>query len=409
MTSRTNSWLPVLAALAILSVADTLLAQAPPLRRSREMLNAFKEVVARPSDSTVRVLADGKKAALGTIVSPDGFILTKATLLTGKLVCQLKDGRSFDATYVGFDNRHDLALLKIEATGLRPVEFVPSKTAEVGDWVAASSNADQALVVGVIGVATRRPDPAEFLREPPPQDSGYLGVFLGEAEGSATIRGLEPGGPAAKAGLKPGDSVLAVEGKKVTNIERLTNLIKALKSGSTVTLTIKRGEKESEIKVTLGSRPPDRGWFQNSMGSELSKRRDVPVLIQHDLVIKPQDCGGPLVNLDGKTVGINIARGGRTESYALPSEAVVALLPDLKSGKMPPPKANDPTLVAKLEMELEAAEAALSIARKTLEKAEKDGSFLRTFRLKRDVEEQQKRVEDLKKQIDEARGDPTKK
>src|SRR5262249_11927645 len=45
-------------------------------------------------------------------------------------------------------------------------------------------------------------------------------------------------------------------------------------------------------------------------------------------------CGGPLVDLDGKTVGINIARAGRTETYAIPSEEVQALLADLKSGKL---------------------------------------------------------------------------
>ena len=36
----------------------------------------------------------------------------------------------------------------------------------------------------------------------------------------------------------------------------------------------------------------------------------------------PADCGGPLVNLDGKVVGMNIARAGRTESYAIPCACV---------------------------------------------------------------------------------------
>ena len=46
------------------------------------------------------------------------------------------------------------------------------------------------------------------------------------------------------------------------------------------------------------------------------------MILQHDSVLKPSECGGPLVDLDGKVVGINIARAGRTETYAIPSEVV---------------------------------------------------------------------------------------
>ena len=66
------------------------------------------------------------------------------------------------------------------------------------------------------------------------------------------------------------------------------------------------------------------------------RRGGFPAILQHDGVIKPTDCGGPLVDLDGKVVGINIARAGRVESYALPSEDVQALITDLKSGKLAP-------------------------------------------------------------------------
>ena len=49
------------------------------LRGSPKVLAAFRQVVARPSLSTVRVKCDGKDAALGTVVRADGWILTKAT------------------------------------------------------------------------------------------------------------------------------------------------------------------------------------------------------------------------------------------------------------------------------------------------------------------------------------------
>src|SRR5262249_21344214 len=149
---------------------------------------------------------------------------------------------------------------------------------------------------------------------------------------------VEPKSPAAKAGLKAGDVVLQVSGKAVKGPGSLVALISGFKAGKTVRLQIKRGDKIEELEATLAKRPSslfNRADLQNSMGSKLSDRRGgFPAILQHDQVIKPTDCGGPLVDLDGKAVGINIARAGRVESYAIPTESVLALLPDLKSGKL---------------------------------------------------------------------------
>ena len=95
-----------------------------------------------------------------------------------------------------------------------------------------------------------------------------------------------------------------------------------------------------EIKAKLDKRPAKylAGNPQERMGSELSNRRGgFPFILQHDTIIKPADCGGPLVDLDGKVVGINIARAGRSESYAIPSDEVQKLLLPLMSGALPPP------------------------------------------------------------------------
>src|SRR5262249_54405804 len=69
--------------------------------------------------------------------------------------------------------------------------------------------------------------------------------------------------------------------------------------------------------------------------------------------------GGPLVDLDGKAVGINIARAGRVESFAVPSDTVLALLPDLKSGKLAP-KGIEEAKIARLEAVVKEAEQKLT-------------------------------------------------
>ncbi len=49
-------------------------------------------------------------------------------------------------------------------------------------------------------------------------------------------------------------------------------------------------------------------------------------VFQHDTVLDPDECGGPVLDTSGRVVGINIARAGRVVSYALPSSLVNAEL-----------------------------------------------------------------------------------
>jgi serine protease Do len=92
------------------------------------------------------------------------------------------------------------------------------------------------------------------------------------------------------------------------------------------------------LKAKLGGDFPglmDRHDFQNSLGGQLSVRRfGFPLAFQHDTVLEPEDCGGPVVDVDGKVVGFNISRAGRTESYALPVSEVQLVFSKLLGAKM---------------------------------------------------------------------------
>ncbi|HBE96735.1 MAG TPA: hypothetical protein DDW68_06150, partial [Verrucomicrobiales bacterium] len=58
-------------------------------------------------------------------------------------------------------------------------------------------------------------------------------------------------------------------------------------------------------------------------GGKLSKRRnDFPRTLYHDQVLKPQNCGAPLINRKGEVVGLNIARALRHRSLAIPAKTV---------------------------------------------------------------------------------------
>lgn len=77
---------------------------------------------------------------------------------------------------------------------------------------------------------------------------------LQEARG-ALIAGVVRGGPADRGGLRPGDILLAVNGRQVTDSSTMLNLIAALKPGHPATLRIARNQTEIELQVLIGKRP----------------------------------------------------------------------------------------------------------------------------------------------------------
>jgi serine protease Do len=313
---------------------------SPYQRSNPKVLAVFRKVVAAASQCTVRIRCGGKNVGLGTVAAADGWVLTKASLLDDNPICRLKDGRELEARVVRKNDRYDLALLKIEATDLKAVEWKDSAAAPVGNWVASPGLGRDPLAIGVVSVAARA-----MRKDKNAEDElkgGFLGIGLDPSEDEgARISHVMPGTAAAKAGLKVNDTIVAIAGNTITNEAALISTLRRYKPGDIVRVRVKRGEKELKFRVTLGRRPEsDRADFQNRLGSDLSKRRTgFPVILQHDAILKPSDCGGPLVDLDGNVIGINIARAGRTESYAIPAEEIPALLKDLSDGKLPPAKA----------------------------------------------------------------------
>jgi serine protease Do len=82
-------------------------------------------------------------AGSGVIISEDGYIITNNHVIDGanSITVTLRDATtSYNATLIGTDEDNDIALLKVDATGLSPATFGDSSTLEVGDYVVAIGN-----------------------------------------------------------------------------------------------------------------------------------------------------------------------------------------------------------------------------------------------------------------------------
>ncbi|MEB0135519.1 trypsin-like peptidase domain-containing protein [Actimicrobium sp. CCC2.4] len=71
----------------------------------------------------------------------------------------------------------------------------------------------------------------------------------------AIIAGVQRNGPADRAGMRPGDILVAVEGKPVTDTTEMLNLIAQLKPGIKANMTVQRKLQETTLEVTVGKRP----------------------------------------------------------------------------------------------------------------------------------------------------------
>jgi serine protease Do len=283
------------------------------------VISAFepqREVIQKSS----AVIYDGRKeVAYGTVITADGHILTKATEIEGKGKIDVRVDKNLykDAKILMTDPRWDVALLKVDASGLTSVVFAPDSKLARGTWVVVNgvtSRTNRRVLAGIISAAAR---------EIPPEGGAVLGVVLKEIEAVLEVTEVTEGSGAEKAGMEKGDILTAVAGKPVKKIAALGKIIGEMKAGSDVKVTLLRGGKKTELDVKLSARGDlFREVSRNDeMSGDFSNRRSgFPRIIQHDILGASVTMGGPVLDLEGRAVGMNIARANRAETFAIPVE-----------------------------------------------------------------------------------------
>ena len=302
---------------------------SPHTTNNASVKSAFKEAISDASAASVTILSDGEPAAIGVVLDREGHIVTKASDLLGELVCETGNGDEYPATLVGSDIAHDLAVLKVAADGLNPAAWRTGEVPVPGSLIASVAPEDELLSVGVISSGPRRiggPAEAEDRR-------GWLGVGLGEGANGLGVTNVTRDSAAMKAGIERGDRIVRIDDIAMRDFQHIADVIGANPPGRTITIVVEREDEELELSAKLGkahTRPlPQDHW---GGGPFSARRTGFPTVLPHDSVIHPTECGSPIVDTDGKIVGINIARALRVTTYAVPADVVLEVSKKLLAG-----------------------------------------------------------------------------
>jgi len=326
--------------------ADSPQADLPPAATARPdggALTGVASIAAQVLPSVVLIEvrgADGEGTGSGFVLQSDGYLLTNAHVATAdvgsgrSITVVFSDGSQTAAELVGVTTDYDLAVLKVDRTGLTPLTLGDSDQVVVGDPVVAvgaplglqgtvttgivsamnrpvtagdnsapafinAIQTDAAINPGnsggplvnaageVIGINSAIAQPpgttlsgtagsiglgfaipanqarhtAEQLIETGTATYPIIGVLIdsrytgeGVQVATETVDGqppVVPDGPADRAGIGPGDVILAIDGRPVTQPDELIVAIRAKQAGDTVVLTVRSGGQENEVRVVL--------------------------------------------------------------------------------------------------------------------------------------------------------------
>ncbi|MEP3477777.1 MAG: cyanophycinase [Fuerstiella sp.] len=305
------------------------------LRTAPTMRELFHDVLETPSQSVVEVFADGKRVCLGTVVSANGHIATKASLVKGEVTCRLPHVKEpVSAELIGANNDYDLAILKVDRNDLSPIQWSLKKY-DLGSFVASPNIDGDAHAIGVMSVQRRRFSVRQPRSSAAGQERGFLGVMTvpagGENQQGVRLQQVVANSGAASAGLKRNDLLMKINDQVLKQPQELFDLLRTLKPKDEVNVEIQRGEEMLKLTVILGKPPGNtRSPMDRWGGGPFSERRfNFPEVLAHDSVVAPNNIGGPLVDSYGNVIGLNVSRALRVTTYAIAANDMQRLIKEI--------------------------------------------------------------------------------
>lgn len=285
----------------------------------KDFSKVFKSLEAKLDNSQVVIksrLNEKSQTVWGTRIyrKGRGNLISKSTLVgTGPRV-QLSDGSSLAAEVVARDPKNDLVLLQVNFRDVGGIDLSRIK----GDLEEQPGRL--LLVPDAKGAGTISTWGSNFFAVPRTRVSGgYLGVVIGSRDNSVIFERVQ-NGAAKKAGFESGDVVLKLGDKTVRQRNDVFRFLSNQDVNSRIDVTVRRDGQEITKEVILGKRPDEasRHIADSLIGGKSVRRDGFSRVVSHDANLRPEQCGGPVFDIDGNFLGVNISRFSRTRSYIIP-------------------------------------------------------------------------------------------
>ena len=280
----------------------------------------------RPDLKITSILKGKSDTINGTLVSLAGmapekhiagksFLISKSSMVGNNPSVDLGKGKMAMARIIARDERRDLVLLELEAElkdaiVLASVPLDTLTVTDLGEFLVSPQPGGE-NIWSVVGT-TRFNLPMKYR-------AGYSGAGTVMKDGKVILEIVQPNTGASVAKLKVGDEVLSINGVAITTPDLYITEMRKNRPDDMVTLVRSSAGKTDTVKVKLGKYPliVSNHPAEKFTGGKSDFRDGFDHVFVHDATVTPAECGGPVFNIQGHFMGINMARYSRTSTIVV--------------------------------------------------------------------------------------------
>ncbi len=294
-----------------------------------DVFNAIRAAEFQAQDLVFSVFSGQTHLVYGISMGEER-LLTKASevLHLKDLYVLNQESRALPARVVGLYADADLAILEVSGLAAAPAQWANAASLDDGAFLMAIRPDGDAQAIGVLSVKERS------LKE---GDQGFLGIEIDPSELGMGVKvaRVQPRSAAAEVGIRAGDIITMVDGEEVKGFYELSTRLRRMREGERPKISLQRANQNFQVTPTLKGRIIEKRDIERSnriqrmermSGSQSRVRGEFDGVIQSDMELESFDAGLPVVDLEGRMVGMVIARAGRISTLILPGEDISQLI-----------------------------------------------------------------------------------